>query len=622
MMEQTILSNIGKTRTVKELAPLELNILAREIREEIIRVVSQNGGHLASNLGVVELTLALHRVFDFPKDQIVFDVSHQSYTHKLLTGRYEHFSTIRTLGGLTGYCNPKESDCDVFGAGHASTSISAALGLKVAKDIKGEEGDVIALIGDGALTGGLAFEALNNLGHSDKKVIVILNDNERSISGNVGALNSVLNNLRTSKPYKTVKRNLSSHLPKIPLLGEGMKKALVFAKSMAKQALVRGMFFEELGLTYIGIINGHNMEDLTSALQLAKYTEGPIVIHVVTKKGRGYRKAVLEPGKYHGVGAFQPDEGLLSAGDKLTFSDVFGNKMVELAERDDRVCAITAAMSLGTKLSDFEAAHPNRFFDVGIAEGHALTFSCGLAKNGLKPYFAVYSTFLQRAYDMLIHDACLQNLPVTLCLDRCGLVGDDGPTHHGVFDLNVLLSIPNLEVLSPANKEDMDLCLDYSLGSDHPLVIRYPRALCPSTGEEASFELSSVQKEADVVILAFGSLYNEALKALELLKDKPYKVKLCKILRLKPLAEEELLKALEGSKTIVSIEDSMLVGGFGTKILTFCAERGLNQNILTLGYPDRFVEHGTIAQLNEILGLDAKGIAEKIDGSYNEDKAR
>lgn len=621
-MDKTILSTIGKTTTVKGLSPLELNILAREIRAEIIRVVSCNGGHLASNLGVVELTLALHRVFDFPRDQIVFDVSHQTYTHKLLTGRYGDFSTLRTLGGLTGYANPRESVYDIFGAGHASTSISAALGLKVAKDLKGEEGEVIALIGDGALTGGLAFEALNNLGHSDKKVIVILNDNERSISGNVGALNSVLNNLRTSKPYKKVKENLSSQLPKIPLLGEGVKKALVFAKSMAKQAFVGGMFFEELGLTYIGIINGHNMDELTYALQLAKHTEGPIVIHVVTRKGRGYRKAVLEPGKYHGVGAFHPDEGVKPEGDKLTFSDAFGNKMLDLAAKDERVCAITAAMSLGTKLSKFEALYPARFFDVGIAEGHALTFSCGLAKNGLKPYFGVYSTFLQRAYDMLIHDCCLQNLPVTLCLDRCGLVGDDGPTHHGVFDLNVLLSLPNLEVLSPSNKEDMDLCLDYSLGVEHPLVIRYPRGLCPVTEEKASFEISSVEEEADIAILAFGSLYNEALKAMEELESKSYKVKLCKILRLKPLDEEALIEAVRGVKLVVSLEDSMLIGGFGSYVRTLLSSQGLSQPLLSLGYPDRFVEHGTISQLNELLGLDAKSLASTIDKAYHETETR
>lgn len=621
-MEQSILSNIGKTRSVKDLSSLELSILAGEIRSEIIRVVSSNGGHLASNLGVVELTLALHRVFDFPGDQLVFDVSHQSYTHKLLTGRYEKFSTLRTLGGLTGYTNPDESDCDLFATGHASTSISSALGLKVAKDLKGEEGEVIALIGDGALTGGLALEGLNNLGHSNKKVIVILNDNERSISGNVGALTGVLNNLRTSKSYRTVKKNLSSQLPKIPLLGEGVKKALVFAKSMAKQALVKGMFFEELGLTYVGIINGHSMEDLNSALQLAKYAEGPIVVHVVTRKGRGYRKAVLEPGKYHGVGSFHPAEGLVLGEDKPTFSDVFGNKMVELASGDDRVCAVTAAMSLGTKLSKFEELYPERFFDAGIAEGHALTFSCGLAKNGLKPYFGVYSTFLQRAYDMLIHDACLQNLPVTLCVDRCGLVGDDGPTHHGVFDLNVLLSIPNLEVLSPSNKEDMELSLDYSLTCDHPLVIRYPRALCPSSGETASFDIGSLEEEADVTVLAFGSLYNEARKAMELLEEKPYRVKLSKILRLKPLDERELIRAVEGSEIVVVLEDSMLVGGFGSHVRTLLSKYGLSQILLSLGYPDRFVEHGSIAELNEILGLDALSLAKTIDRAYHENKTR
>lgn len=621
MTEKRILPTLAKTKTVKDLKPIELKVLAREIREEIIEVVSENGGHLASNLGVVELTLALHRVFDFPKDQLVFDVSHQSYTHKLITGRYDSFHSLRKAGGLTGYTNPKESEYDLFATGHASTSISSAMGLKTAKDIKGEEGEVIALIGDGALTGGLAFEALNNLGHSDKKVIVIINDNERSISDNVGALNSVLNNLRTSKKYRDVKRNLSSQLPKIPFVGKPVKNALVFAKSLAKQAFVSGMFFEEMGLTYIGIINGHDIGELCSALNMAKYMDGPIVVHVATTKGRGYRKAMLEPGKYHGVSAFQREEGLLTYGDYSTYSDVFGTKILDLAEKDERVCAITAAMSLGTKLSKFENKYPSRFFDVGIAEGHAMTFSAGLAKNGLKPYFAVYSTFLQRAYDMLIHDVCLQDLPVTLCLDRCGLVGDDGATHHGVFDLNVLLSLPNLELISPYSKVDMDYALDYSLTCEHPLAIRYPRGLCPVTDEKAGFDIVSKGEGSDVVIFAFGTLYGEAKKALDLLKDRAYGVKLCKLLRLKPLDEAGIKREAEGAKLVVTIEDSMITGGMGSLIRTILAgsfEKNEGLKILNLGYPDRFVEHGNIAELNRELELDGRGIAASIERAYTE----
>lgn len=617
-MEYKILSKIKTPADIKGLSKKGLAMLQIELRDIIIQTVSKNGGHLASNLGVVELTLALHLVFDMPKDDIVFDVSHQTYAHKLLTGRYEDFNTIRTYGGLSGYANIRESVYDSFGAGHASTSISAAVGLRLAKDLNKESGEVVCVIGDGALTGGMAFEALNYIGHVHKKLIIVINDNERSISENVGALSGVLDSLRISKKYRGLKRSLRNEIPKIPLVGGAVKTAISKAKSMVKQAFVGGMFFEELGLTYIGIIDGHDLPQMIESFNLAKSVDGPIVIHVVTEKGRGYEKALKDPGKYHGVGAFSIEDGLSKGESKPeSFSEVFGNKLVKMAEKDADICAITPAMAIGSQLCSFKNTYSERFFDVGIAEEHAMTMAAGLAKGGAKPYFAIYSTFLQRAYDQLIHDVCLQNLPVRICIDRAGLVGDDGPTHHGVFDMPMLMSTPNIEILSPTTKGELEYCLDYSLDIDSPLAIRYPRGIAPviETGETVSLLPVASSGAGDIAILSFGTLCLEALKSATSLEETGYRIKFIKLIRLKPLNADYIADMLRGAKLVVTVEDSLIIGGFGAHIQSIINDFDLGAKHLSLGYPDSFVPHGKIDKLNEVLGLDAAGIEKSISKS-------
>lgn len=614
MNSEKILSKIKCPSDLRKLSIAELTTLKREIRETIISVVSKNGGHLSPNLGVVELTLALHLAFEIPKDQIVFDVSHQSYTHKLLTGRYDRFDSIRKKGGISGYCNIKESDYDAFGAGHASTSISSAVGLKIAKDLKKEEGEVICVIGDGALTGGMAFEALNHLSHLGKKIIIIINDNERSISENIGAMPRMLNDLRTSKKYIGLKKKLRYTLPKIPCIGNAVKSLLRTAKGMLKQALISGMFFENLGLTYVGIIDGHNIEDLLHNFKIVKDMDGPVVVHVLTQKGRGYAPAFENPGVYHGVSAFSIEKGLPSKKTSKTFSEIFGSKIIELAKQDKDVCAVTAAMAIGSGLCEFAEKFPDRFFDVGIAEEHAMTLSAGMARNGLKPYFSVYSTFLQRAYDQLIHDVCLQNLPVRICLDRAGIVGNDGPTHHGVFDLPLLLSIPNLEILSPSNAEELEYSMDYSLKVQSPIIIRYPRAkaIFSENNDKVSFEPVFTSQNTDITIVCFGSLSVQVYETLEKLKEKNFSVSIVKLLRLKPIDFKELSKKFLKARLIVSVEDSQVSNGFGVYFANELRKNGIKANFMHLGYPDKFIEHGNIDELNEMLGLDSKGITESI----------
>ncbi len=614
MCEFKILPKIKSPKDLKGLSLIEVLRLRNEIREMIISSVSKNGGHLSSNLGVVELTIAMHLAFDLPTDQIVFDVSHQSYTHKLLTGRYEGFSSIRTKGGLSGYCNIEESEYDAFGAGHASTSISAALGLRTAKDLKGESGEVVCVIGDGALTGGMSFEALNHLGHIDKKLIIIINDNERSISENVGAMTKVLNDLRTSKEYRGIKRSLSDSLPKIPLIGNFTKNVLIKAKSALKQAVVPGMFFENLGLTYIGIIDGHDVEDLIHGFKIAKEVDGPIVLHVATQKGRGYVPALENPGTYHGVSSFSVKDGVKREKEDKSYSDVFGEKIIDLANKDGDVCAITAAMSIGSGLCGFRKTFPDRFFDVGIAEAHAMTMAAGMARNGLKPYFAVYSTFMQRAYDQLIHDVCLQNLPVRICLDRAGVVGADGPTHHGVFDMPLLLAIPGIEILSPATHEELEYSMDYSLGVDSPLIIRYPRAKAISIDDlkEPTLEPVISDEDAEVLVVCFGSLTENAISSVKKLKSIGYKAGFLKFLRLKPIDCSRISKLISKTTLIVTVEDSQVSNGFGAYFETAIRKEGVSSRFLHLGYPDEFIHHGSISEINRDLGLDSEGLTKSI----------
>ncbi len=623
-MEYNILSKIKRPSDLKELSSFEIIKLTNEIRHKIIDTVSKNGGHLASNLGVVELTIALHLAFDFSKDQLVFDVSHQSYAHKLITGRFEKFDTIRTYKGLSGYSKIKESSYDAFGAGHASTSISVGLGLKTANELLGKDNYVVSLIGDGALTGGMAFEGLNALGHSGKNMITIINDNEHSISENVGALSSVLNNLRTSQKYVQLKDSFKDVLPQIPIIGTNLKNFASKTKSMIKQGIVQGMFFEELGLTYIGVIDAHNIPQMLQVFNAAKDFDSPIIIHVISQKGKGYLPAIEDPEIYHGVGKFSPSIGIeKKSSSSISFSEVFGNKIIDLAKKDNKVVAITAAMGAGTKLNKFKESFPNRFFDVGIAEEHAMAFAAGLAKNGIKPYFAVYSTFLQRAYDQLIHDVCIQNLPVRICIDRCGLVGEDGPTHHGVFDMSMLLSIPNLEILSPTCKEDLELCLEYSLNVENPICIRYPRYVVPSLSELTELEnrIDAQNLNTDeVIIISFGIFYPLALKVANDLKSDGINAKVIKLVRIKPLNLDLISNFIKGTKLVVTIEDSQRINGFGAYLQTLLQDYNhdlYKLNYMNFAYPDTFVEHGSIDELNLELGIEKENIVKKIKKRLN-----
>lgn len=616
MIPYKILPKIKHSSDVKSLSTIEIMKLSSEIRSLIIETVSKNGGHLASNLGVVELSIALHLAFDFPRDQLVFDVSHQSYAHKLLSGRFDQFATLRTYKGLSGYCKITESEYDAFGAGHASTSISAALGLKIANDLNGIVNHVIAVIGDGALTGGMAFEALNSLGNMQRKLITIINDNEQSISKNVGALSSILNNLRTSKKYTQMKVDFRNTIPKIPVVGTSIKNFVSRTKNMLKHELVEGMFFEELGLTYIGIIDGHDIAQMKTIFEAIKEFDSPVVLHVITKKGKGYLPASKNPCIYHGVGKFDYHKGIEEVEEKdsasLSYSDVFGKKLVELAAKDDQLVAITAAMDQGTRLEYFKEAYKERFFDVGIAEANAMTLSAGMARNGLKPYFAVYSTFLQRAYDQLIHDVCLQKLPVRICLDRCGLVGEDGPTHHGVFDMQMLLAIPNLELLSPYSKEDLEYCLEYSLQAETPLCIRYPRGKAISSAMRPSLEAQGESVKTQVTVFAYGTFFPLAERVSDALNALGISAKTVKLLRLKPLDSKHIAELSLGSEWIVSIEDGQQICGFSSYLRTVLQAGGNRFQYLSFGYPDRFVEHGSIAELHQALGFEAEKIAASI----------
>lgn len=613
MNKYNLLNENLSNKVLKSLTYKELLALSVEIRDRIIMTVSNTGGHLSSNLGVVELTLALHRVFDLEKDQIVFDVSHQSYTHKILTGRNKDFDTLRSFGGISGFSKISESKYDAFGAGHASTSISAALGLKIAKEAKGDDSKVIALIGDGAMTGGLAFEALNHVGHSKKDLIIILNDNMMSISENVGAMSKILSRLRISKTYLDLKKNTKGQLEKIPK-GKFISSTLSKAKSLVKQAFVENMFFEDLGLNYIGLVDGHNIKELEETLIRAKNVKGPLVIHVITEKGRGYRPAKKYPDIYHGVGNFSVKEGLSNDTKGDNFSKVVGKKLIDLAKDDSDIVAITAAMRKGTGLEEFSKKFPNRFFDVGIAEAHGLCLAAGMARNNLKPYFAVYSTFLQRAYDQLIHDVCLQNLPVRILVDRCGLVGDDGPTHHGVFDMNVFLSIPNLKIISPATKPELELALDVSKNINSPLIIRYPKTTAPQTifDTKPSLDIEIIGDGKDLSLVSFGYMSELAYKLYKELISKGISAKLIIYRVLKPFDEEEFIELVKNSKLLVSIEDSMKIGGFGSFLNSILSKNDLKSKFLSFAYEDEFITHGEISKLMEDANLSIEHMLTKI----------
>jgi len=625
---EKILDRIETSHDVKKLDYEELGQLCRELREEIISTVSKTGGHLASNLGVVELTAALHFVFDFPGDKLVWDVGHQSYVHKLLTGRRGRFHTLRQYGGVSGFPKRDESPYDTFDAGHSGNSISAALGMAEARRLKGEEGKVIAVIGDGSMTAGLAFEGLNQTGHIDQDVIVILNDNEMSISPNVGALSSYLNRLMTGEFVSRFRRDMEGFLETLPRIGKSVVRFARQAEESLKGLVTPGLLFEELGLKYIGPIDGHRLDYLIETFQNIKKLGGPILVHVITKKGKGYPPAEMNPSRFHGVPPFVIETGEFKSSQKNppTYTEVFGETLCRLAKENQRLIAITAAMQSGTGLEEFATLFPNRFYDIGIAEQHAVTFAAGLALEGMKPVVAIYSTFLQRAYDQVLQDVCLQKLPVVLALDRGGIVGEDGPTHHGVFDFSYLRHIPNLVVMVPKDENEFQHMIKTAAECPAPVAFRYPRGRGVGVGREASLRLIDIGKGEilregqDVLIIAIGTTVYPSLRAAERLAEAGIQAAVINSRFLKPLDAELLCDWAKKTGKVLTVEENVLQGGFGSAVLELFQERGLFPvQVRRLGIPDTFVEHGPQALLREKYGIDENGIIKGVQEMFKED---
>lgn len=615
------LDQINSPAEVKKLSVSQLEELAREIRQRIIEVTASHGGHLAPNLGAVELTIALHKVFNSPRDKLIWDVGHQCYAHKLLTGRREQFPTIRQAGGLSGFTRRSESDCDPYGAGHGSTSISAALGFATARDLRDGDEHVVAIIGDGALSGGLALAALNQAGQAGRDLLVILNDNEMSISRNVGALSAYLASLRTAvEPHVRRAREDAARLLHGLPMGEALLEAMDRLRDGVKHLVIPGMLFEELGFTYLGPIDGHNLPQLLEMLVNARRLPGPLLLHVLTQKGKGYRPAERDPRRFHGTSPFEISNGETTASSGPSFSQVFGQALCELAEEDERIVAISAAMLDGTGLAEFKQKFPDRCFDVGMAEEHAVTYAAGLAAAGLRPVVAIYSTFLQRAYDPIVHDVSLQKLPVVLALDRAGLVGDDGPTHHGVFDLSYLRHIPGLTVMAPASAEELRRMLAAALALGTPVAIRYPRGAAPQEGESVPLEPLVVGKSrvlregGDCALLAVGTMVPVAQEAAEQLAANNIECMVVDARFVKPLDEELMSRLAEESGHLITVEENVLPGGYGSAVAEYLADQGLRNCTLTrLGLPDQFVEHGERRALLAQWGLDAEGIRQAVE---------
>jgi len=619
-----MLERIQKENDIKQLNPEELEILAEEIREFLIEKISKTGGHVASNLGVVELTMAMHLVFDLPKDKIIWDVGHQSYTHKLLTGRREGFDNLRQFGGMSGFPKRNESECDAFETGHSTTSISAGVGYVAARDMLGEDYSVISVIGDGSFTGGMAYEALNNAANLNTNFIVVLNDNEMSISRNVGGMSQYLNRLRTADLYTGLKKGVTKTLKQVPLVGDQMIKQIRKTKSSIKQLVVPGMFFEDMGLTYLGPIDGHNLPMLRKSLREAKKIEGPVLLHVLTKKGKGYKPAEENPGKFHGVSPFDIETGdALSKKTKDTYTDVFGKVMCDEARKNPKLAAITAAMEDGTGLARFARMYPKQFFDVGIAEEHAVTFAGGLAAGGAKPVFAVYSSFLQRGYDQLVHDIGMQKLPVVFAIDRAGLVGNDGETHQGVFVVSFLNTIPNMTVMAPKHKWELADMLRFAIEHDGPIALRYPRGTAydgfPEHRAPIEYGKSEIISEGkEIAILSVGHMFEEAVKVSENLKDLVFDHSLVNARFIKPIDEDMIDELVKEHKLIVTIEENVQTGGYGEKVLEYIARRGYDVKVLILALPDQYIEHGNIGVLRKETGIDSQSMTERIIKTYKE----
>ena len=620
MAENNLLDKINSPADVKKLSDEQLKQLAAEIRQLLIKVISHTGGHLAPNLGVVELTLALHKVFTTPQDKLVFDVGHQAYIHKIITGRREQFPTLRQYGGLSGFPKRCESEHDAFGTGHSSTSISAALGMAAARDLQGEDYNVVAIIGDGSMTGGMAFEALNNAGTLHKKMVVVLNDNEMSISKNVGAMSDYLYHLRTGETYNKIKNDIEGWLKNMEF-GTDVLKAIRRLKGSVKYLMVPTSIFEELGFTYLGPVDGHDIHGLIEVLQAAKKIDGPVMVHVLTKKGKGYKPAEESPNKFHGTGPFEIATGkkITNPAAPISYTEVFGKTITELADSDKKIVGLTAAMPDGTGLNIFAQAHSDRFFDVGIAEQHAVTAAAGMAAAGMKPVTAIYSTFMQRAYDSILHDICMQKLHVTMCLDRAGLVGDDGYTHHGVFDYAYLRSIPNMTIMAPKDENELRHMLKTALSFNGPISVRYPRG--SGVGVEITEPMHELpigkaevlREGTELCFWAIGSMVQSAVQAADKLKEQGIDAGVVNMRFAKPLDKELLIEHAKRYGKIVTLEEGVLAGGVGSEVLEILDDAGLLQQcaVLRLGIPDEFVTHGDKKLLFRDLGLDTDAIVQK-----------
>ena len=617
-----ILERIQKTNDIKKLKWDELDVLAAEIRQFLVENVSKTGGHLASNLGVVELTMALHLAFSLPKDKMIWDVGHQSYTHKILTGRKDGFLSLRQYGGMSGFPKRKESACDAFDTGHSSTSVSAGLGYVEAREILNDNYRVVSIIGDGSLTGGMAYEALNNAAHLKSNFIIVLNDNNMSISENVGGMSKYLSDLRTADFYNNLKKGVTDTLSKIPGVGERMVSGIRRTKNSIKQLFVPGMLFEDMGITYLGPVDGHDIKQLYRTFKEAQKMDQAVLVHVKTQKGKGYAPAEKNPSKFHGVSPFDFQTGqVLEEKKKDTYTDAFAEIMCELGEKEPRLVAITAAMKDGTGLCKFKEKYPERFFDVGIAEGHAVTFAAGLAAAGLKPVFAVYSAFLQRGYDQIVHDVCMQNLPVVFAIDRAGLVGSDGETHQGVYDIAFLNHIPNMTILAPKNKQELAEMIKFAVQHSGPVAIRYPRGTAYDGLEKFQEPIvcgksEIIYKESDIAILSIGHMMEVAEQVWQKLKDKGYRCSLVNGRFVKPIDESVLQELSKDHKVLATIEEAIVTGGYGAEVLKQVSEQELDVKLIVNGVPDAYIEHGTILQLRKDIQLDVDSIVSKIENAW------
>lgn len=617
-----MLEKIQKPNDIKKIPADQLPALAEEIREFIIESLSKTGGHLASNLGVVELTIAMHRVFDLPKDKLIWDVGHQSYTHKILTGRKDGFETLRREGGISGFPKRSESDCDVFDTGHSSTSISAGVGYVRARELKKENYSVVSIIGDGALTGGMAYEALNNVASLKSNFIIVLNDNEMSITENVGGMSSYLSGLRTASAYTDFKMDVTKALNRIPGIGPGMVDAMRKTKSSIKQIIIPGMLFEDMGLTYLGPVDGHNIPQLIKIFQEAKRFEGPILVHVLTQKGRGYEPAMRHPARFHGAGPFDVKTGLPVGKSNPTYTDVFSTVMRKMGDRRKDVAAVTAAMMTGVGLKRFSNMFPDRCFDVGIAEEHAVTFAAALSLGGITPVVAIYSSFLQRAYDQIMHDVCMQNLHVVFAIDRAGLVGYDGETHHGIFDLSYLGSMPNMTILAPKNLWELSDMIKFAVDYDGPIAVRYPRGEAYTGLKEFRAPICLGKSEvihegSRVALLAVGSMVKMAEEVQKQLKERmDMDAALVNARFVKPIDEELLRSFADTYELVVTLEENVKDGGFGERVLAFAEEEDLPFGVEIIALPDRFIPHGSVSYQMKQVGFTPEDICGRIEEYY------